>query len=203
MALLFGKKKEQEDSSTHPIKSAVGGQSNMASPDDIAALLAQQSQQQSYPEQPISQQQQDYQAYQQAMYQQPQSYSQPISQENYSDDSIIRDIQEVAEAIVAERWEVISKEFDKIRASQEDVVRKVDELTTTLSNFESRVNNLEAGVFEKIRTFNDTVEKIGAEIKAMEQIFSKIIPSFSATVARLSEVADKMHAPQTAKEEES
>ncbi len=197
--VLFSKKKE--DSSTHPIKTAVGGQSNMAPQDDIQALLAQQSQQAAYPQQ-MSQQQQDYLAYQQAAYQQPQSYIQAAPSENYSDDSIIRDIQEVAEAIVAEKWETISREFDKIRASQEDVVRKVDELTTTLGNFESRVNNLEAGVFEKIRTFNDTVEKIGAEIKAMEQIFSKIIPSFSATVSRLSEVADKMGAPQ-AKEEES
>lgn len=198
---LFSKKKEQQeqDSTLHPIKSAVGGQSSMTSQDDIQAILAQQSSQQS--QQPINQQQQDYQAYQQAMYQQPQSYAQPSS-ESYSDDSIIRDIQEVAEAIVAERWEVISKEFDKLRASQEDVVRKVDELGTTIANFESRVNNLEAGVFEKIRTFNDTVEKIGAEIKAMEQIFSKIIPSFSSSVARLSEVADKMQAPPAKEESE-
>ena len=137
-----------------------------------------------YGEQPQYPQEQPQYPQEQPQYPQqqyPQQQEQPQSREM---------IQEIAEAIVEEKWKEKEKEQNRITEWRDDVTAKVAQLQQQIDDLKSSFESLHRGLLGKISEYDENLTNVGTEIKAMEQVFSKILPSLTESVNKLQRFSE-------------
>ncbi len=150
---------------------------------------------QDYPQQPW----QNYEQYQPQDYQQqqypsgtPQSLQQQMPQFQPPPPPEMSQgrIEEVAEAIVEEKWMEKKKEIDKVMEWKEEMTTKLIQLQQQIDDLKSSFDSLHKGLLGKISEYDENLTSVGTEIKAMEKVFSKVLPSFTESVNKLQRIAD-------------
>jgi hypothetical protein len=101
----------------------------------------------------------------------------PQSSENF---------EEIAESIVEEKWKEVSSEFDKVTAWKEGVNERLDKLEQATKDLRDSMDNLHKAIVSKISEYDKNLLSVGTEIKAMEKVFSKVLPTFTQNVGELS-----------------
>ncbi len=101
------------------------------------------------------------------------------------------EIQEVTEAIVEEKWNEAKKEIDKLLEWKEQVATEITKIQEQINNLKSNFDSLHKGVLGKISEYDEHLTNVGTEIKAMEQVFSKILPSLTDSVNKLQRMSDQ------------
>ncbi len=96
-----------------------------------------------------------------------------------------QNIEEVAEAIVQEKWAEAKKELNKIEEWKEDVTDKIGNLTQKVDDIKSQFDSLHKGMLGKISEYDENLTNVGTEIKAMEKVFSKVLPALTDSVNKL------------------
>ena len=138
--------------------------------------------QQAY-QQPLDMQNQGYppqQIYeQQAMPQQ----QMPMPQPEPSFDS--QRIEEVAEAIIDEKWNDLLKDINKMVEWKEKTESRLVKIEQDIENLKSNFDALHKGILGKITEYDQNLVEVGTEIKAMEKVFQKILPTFTENVSKL------------------
>jgi hypothetical protein len=108
-------------------------------------------------------------------------------------------IEEVAESIIDEKWEELMKNVDKIVAWKEETETKLGKIEQAMKDLKERFESLHQGVLSKVSQYDKGIKGLGTDIKAMEQVFKKVLPTFSANVGELSRIAKKMKSPSKKK----
>lgn len=178
---LFGLGKKKEQSSPQNMPQDQGMYPNQPYPPeqgygDYGEYSQDPSQ---YPQAPYPQQQypqQDDQQFQQA----------PQQEQDFDKEKI----EEVAEAIVEEKWKEKEKEFNKIMEWKEDITTKIVQLQQQMEDLRSSFDSLHKGMLGKITEYDDNLVNVGTEIKAMEKVFSKVLPSLTDSVNKLDRFAN-------------
>ena len=98
-------------------------------------------------------------------------------------------INEVAEAIISEKWEDLIAEVKKIIAWKETVDTDMQKLKDDFASLKEDFNQLRQGVLGKISEYDTHMREVGSELKAVEKVFKDVIPTFTENVAELSRVA--------------
>ena len=69
-------------------------------------------------------------------------------------------------------------------------------MTTKIAQIQQQINDLNAsfdslhkGVLGKITEYDENLTNVGTEIKAMEKVFSKVLPSLTESVNKLDRFA--------------
>ncbi len=96
-----------------------------------------------------------------------------------------QNMEEVAEAIVQEKWNEAKKELNKIEEWKEDVTDKIGNLTQKVDDIKSQFDSLHKGMLGKISEYDENLTNVGTEIKAMEKVFSKVLPALTDSVNKL------------------
>src|SRR3989344_4673922 len=95
-------------------------------------------------------------------------------------------IEEVAEAIIDEKWKDFMKDATKaqqaIKINEDRLTRMEQDIKNLRENFES----LHQGILGKISEYDQNLTNVGVEIKAMEKVFQKILPTFTENVNKLT-----------------
>lgn len=115
----------------------------------------------------------------------------PPAQEKHSAPSDVS-TEEYIEAIIDEKWTEIEDDVQKIVDWKNRSEQRLTQLTQQVTDLKDRFEKLHAALIGKIETYDRNILEVGAEIKAMEKVFSKVLPVFTDNVKRLDEITDKM-----------
>jgi len=136
-----------------------------------------------------------YSQQQQPYPQDQQQYGQEMGQQDayasQGDSGTTREeIEEVAEAIVEEKWKDKQKELDKLSEWKEEVNTKLTQLQQQVDDLKNSFNSLHKGLLGKISEYDENLLNVGTEIKAMEKVFSKVLPSLTDSVNKMQRMAN-------------
>jgi DNA-binding transcriptional MerR regulator len=128
----------------------------------------------------------------QQSYQQYQSFQQPMQpqqqpQEGYSASD--ERIEEIAEAIIDEKWQELVKDVKKVIEWKDTVESRLDHLEQMIKDLKSSMDNMQRGIFGKIQDYDKSINDVGTEIKAMERVFQKVLPSLTESINRLDRIS--------------
>ena len=98
-------------------------------------------------------------------------------------------IEEIAEAIIDEKWNDIVKSINKIIDWKDRTEARIIKMEQELSDVRREFDNLSKGVLGKIGEYDDNLTNIGTEIKAMENVFQKVLPRLTENVHTLDRIA--------------
>ena len=116
----------------------------------------------------------------------PQQQQQQFSAEQHGD------IEEYVETIIDEKWTELEKDIQKIIDWKNRSEQRIQELNGRVDDLKDRFDKLQTALLGKIGEYDRTMQDVGADLKAMERVFSKVLPQFTDNVKQLSEVADKI-----------
>jgi len=134
--------------------------------------------------------QQNQQAYPQDQYPQPPQAPAPPppgSAPPFEMDS--NRIGEIAEVIAEEKWKEKEKEIRKVIDWKEEVTTTLAKMQQQITDLKSSFDNLHKGMLGKITEYDENLTNVGTEIKAMEKVFSKVLPSFTDSVNKLQRIS--------------
>jgi len=101
-------------------------------------------------------------------------------------------VEELVEAIVDEKWSELLKNINKIVEWKKHIESRMDVIEQRMHDLEESFKTLHMGVLEKINDYDKNIKDVGVEIKAMEKVFQKVLPTFTENVNELSRVAGKL-----------
>ena len=113
-------------------------------------------------------------------------------------------IEEIAEAIIDEKWEEMMKNINKITEWKDNVDSRLNKLDQELKDVKDSFDKLHKAIIGKIGEYDQNILNVGTEIKAMEKVFQKILPTFTENVNELARITkDAKHTFKGEKEEKS
>ncbi len=101
-------------------------------------------------------------------------------------------IEELAEAIIDEKWNEIVRSINKIIDWKERVEGRVTKMEQQLEDMQKNFDMLHKGVLGKISDYDQNLQNVGAEIKAMDKVFQKVLPSLTESVSELGRITSGM-----------
>lgn len=135
--------------------------------------------------------------YGQATMQQPQ-FQQPAYQQAQSAEGIFDEerLQEVAEAIIEEKWDEFASDIKKViewKDRSEDRIAKIEQ---QILDLRLGMDSLTKSIIGKISSYDQNIMDVGTEIKAMEKVFQKVLPTLTENVNKLDRMAKGYKEPQ-------
>ena len=97
-------------------------------------------------------------------------------------------IEEVAEAIIEEKWRDLVKDVQRIVEWKDKTEIKITKIETEFKNLKEGFDNLHQGILGRIAEYDKGLSNIGTEIKALEKVFQKILPTLTENVNELSRI---------------
>jgi hypothetical protein len=101
-------------------------------------------------------------------------------------------IEEVAESIVQEKWNDLLKDLNKLKEWQTKTDTDISKIQSDVENLKQTFDNLHKGVLGKIGEYDKNLTMVGTEIKAMEKVFQKVLPTFTENVSKLERLTKKV-----------
>ena len=122
----------------------------------------------------------------QEQFMQPQ---QPMEQQ-VSQPQIDKDqIEEIAEAIIDEKWKEFEEDLKVIIDWKEKTESKMNKFEQEIADLAASINSLNKSLMGKISEYDRNISSVGTEIKAMEKVFEKVLPSLTENVNKLERMS--------------
>ncbi|MEM4259990.1 MAG: hypothetical protein QXG00_02035 [Candidatus Woesearchaeota archaeon] len=109
-------------------------------------------------------------------------------QQNYD----LSSAEELIEAIIDEKWNELVKDINKIVDWKNKTENKITSLEQQFNDLKADFDKLHQAIIGKIGEYDKNILEVGSEIKAMENVFSKVLPVFTENVNELSRITQKM-----------
>ncbi|MBR9700500.1 hypothetical protein GOV11_01400 [Candidatus Woesearchaeota archaeon] len=106
------------------------------------------------------------------------------------------DTEELIEAIIDEKWNDLMGDINKVIAWKDSTEERITKFEQRLDDIKQQFDQLHQAVIGKIGEYDKNILDVGAEVKAMEKVFAKVLPVFTDNVAELSRIANVMKVPQ-------
>ena len=104
-------------------------------------------------------------------------------------------IEELAEAIIDEKWKEISADITKVIEWKDKTEQRITVLEQQLISLKAGIDSLQKSLLGKIGQYDQNITDVGTEIKAMEKVFQKVLPSLTENVNRLERMSKKAPPP--------
>jgi len=122
------------------------------------------------------------------------------SPKGYEAKTVSADVEEISEAIIEEKWQDLMKDLNKLLDWKDKLEQRVGVLEQRFTDMKSGFDNLQKGIVEKVGDYDKSVKDVGSEMKALEQVFQKIIPTLTENVNELSRITKGMKPSPTKKQ---
>jgi len=110
----------------------------------------------------------------------------PQQQQPQQEPSINKEqIEEIAEAIIDEKWKEFEQDVTVIIDWKEKTEIKINQIEQQIKDLATNLNNLQKSLIHKITEYDTNILDVGTEIKAMEKVFQKVLPSLTENVHKL------------------
>lgn len=100
--------------------------------------------------------------------------------------------EEIVESIVDEKWNELMKGLDKVLEWKESTDARMIRIENEIKSLKERFEELHQGILAKIGEYDKGIRDVGSDIKAMESVFKKILPTFTENVSELSRITKKI-----------
>lgn len=115
---------------------------------------------------------------------------QPMDQPQALQPQIDKDqIEEVAEAIIDEKWKEFEEDLKVIIDWKEKTESKINKFEQEIADLTATLNSLHKSLMGKISEYDKNISNVGTEIKAMEKVFEKVLPSLTENVNKLERMS--------------
>ncbi len=104
-------------------------------------------------------------------------------------------IEEVAEAIIDEKWDELVKNINKIIEWKNKSESKISSLEQQFKDLKNDFDKLHQAVIGKIGEYDQNILNVGTEIKVMEKVFQKVLPTLTENINELSRITKGMKKP--------
>ena len=98
-------------------------------------------------------------------------------------------IEEVAEAIIDEKWKEFEEDLKVIIEWKEKTESKINKFEQEIADLAATLNSLNKSLMGKISEYDKNISSVGTEIKAMEKVFEKVLPSLTENVNKLERMS--------------
>ena len=82
-------------------------------------------------------------------------------------------IEEIAEAIIDEKWKEFEEDIKIIIDWKEKTETKINQIEQQIKDLTNNLNNLQKSLINKISGYDKNIIDVGTEMKAMEKVFQK------------------------------
>jgi len=108
-------------------------------------------------------------------------------------------VEELAEAIIEEKWSALTKSVDKIAAWKDRTEERIIKLEQQVKNIKDQFDKLHAGVLGQVSEYSKGLSGVSSDVKALSEVFKKTLPTFTQNLAELQRVTKKLKAPKSSK----
>lgn len=116
----------------------------------------------------------------------------PLSQQQQFLSDSQTSVEEYVETIIDEKWTELEKDIQKIIDWKNRSEQRINDLAARVDDLKERFEKVQTAMLGKLSDYDKTMQDVGADLKAMEKVFSKVLPEFTENVRQLSEVTDKI-----------
>lgn len=102
------------------------------------------------------------------------------------------DTEEMIETIIDEKWNDLMADINKVIAWKDATEARIGKMEQQMTDLKDSFDKLQQAVVGKVGEYDQHILEVGAEVKAMEKVFSKVLPVFTDNVGELSRIADSM-----------
>lgn len=102
------------------------------------------------------------------------------------------EVQALVEQIVEEKWKEMMRSIGDISVFKARVSDDMEAVKQELLRTQKRLEDLQGAVLGKVKDYNDSVLGIGNDMKALEQVFSKIMEPLVTNVKELSKITEEL-----------
>lgn len=100
--------------------------------------------------------------------------------------------EETVEAIIDEKWNELVKDINTIIEWKNQAQNTIMSIEQQFKDLKEQFDKLHQALIAKIGEYDKNILDVGAEVKAMEKVFSKVLPVFTENVAELSKITKDM-----------
>ncbi len=130
------------------------------------------------------------------MQQPPTQFEQPPQQQQMDRDQV----EEIVEAIIDEKWKEFERDIKLVIDWKDKTESKIDQMGQQISDLAGSLSTLQKSIIGKVSEYDKNLSNVGVEIKAMEKVFQKVLPSLTENVNKLERMS-KGYKPSGKKEE--
>jgi len=102
------------------------------------------------------------------------------------------EISEIAESIIEEKWSDLVDHVNRIIEWKSSVELKVNSLEGEMKGLKSEFETLNKAILGRIADTDTIMREVSTDIKALEQVFKKILPGFVENVNELSRITSRL-----------
>ncbi len=134
------------------------------------------------------------QPYEQQYAPQPQNYQAPreIQPTSFGEERI----QEVAEAVIDEKWEEFAGDIKKVIEWKDKTEDRIAKIEQQIIDMRLSMDTLTKSIMGKITSYDQNIIDVGTEVKAMEKVFQKVLPNLTESVNKLDRMTKSYKDPQ-------
>ena len=111
------------------------------------------------------------------------SSSSPINQQG---------VEELVEAIIDEKWNELVKDINTIVEWKNQAQNTIVSIEQQFNDLKAQFDKLHQALIAKIGEYDKNILDVGAEVKAMEKVFSKVLPVFTENVSELNKITKRL-----------
>ncbi len=112
--------------------------------------------------------------------------------EQPQEDAVTEKIEEIAEAIIDEKWNEIVISINKIIDWKDKIEEKMIQFEQKQEDLKKDFENLSKAILGKVNQYDKHLVDVGTEIKAMEKVFQKILPTFTENISELDRLTNEL-----------
>jgi hypothetical protein len=101
-------------------------------------------------------------------------------------------MQAIVEQIVEEKWKDMARNVGDINIFKARVGDDMESVKQELLRTQKRLEDLQVAVLGKVKDYNESVINISNDMKALEQVFSKILTPLTQNVKDLSKITEEL-----------
>ncbi|MBW3015368.1 hypothetical protein KY330_03035 [Candidatus Woesearchaeota archaeon] len=97
-------------------------------------------------------------------------------------------VEEVAESIIEEKWTDLMKTISRIIEWKDKIEKQITKVEHEIETLNNKFDDLHRGVLGRISEYDKSITSVGTDVKALEKVFSKILPTLTENVSELSKI---------------
>jgi hypothetical protein len=120
------------------------------------------------------------------------SFGQPMMQGPMPQFAESSNTEEMIEAIIDEKWNELVRDINKVIEWKQKADVKLGNMEQQMSDLKDQFDKLHQAIIGKIGEYDKHMLDVGAELQAMEKVFSKVLPSFVDNVNELNRITERI-----------
>ena len=100
-------------------------------------------------------------------------------------------IERLLEQIIEEKWKGVTNKLDAIENWKAGIDAKMEAIDKGIASLNNRIDKVQTSAASKVDEYDRTMQDVQTEMKALEKIMGKLIPSMTDTIKELREIAEE------------